>query len=251
MDARLKTEQAFHDLQAARRRGSWAANPPSLRFPPEAYLDHEPWIRPALQRLGALEGKRILDFGCGHGMASVILALAGAQVTAFDLSAGYLHEARLRAQANDVNVHVVLADGARLPFADKSFDAIWGVAILHHLALNQAAPEIKRVLRPGGSAVFCEPWGGNPLLRAARRWLPYHGKERTPDERPLAAADIACLRRFFSACDVGYCQFLGMIRRAWRRCPWIETFDCWDSSLLRRWPSLGRWCRYVVLTLRP
>jgi len=48
--------------------------------------------------------------------------------------------------------------------------------ILHHLDLTVAARELRRVLRPGGVAVFCEPWGGNPLLNFARRRLPYAGK---------------------------------------------------------------------------
>src|SRR5213076_2968969 len=134
-------------------------------------------------------GRRLLDYGCGHGMASVVLARAGARVTAMDLSHGYLREAATRALANDVTLSLVQADGERLPFADGSFDRIWGNAVLHHLDLEQAGSELRRVLRPGGVAVFCEPWGGNPLLRFARRHLPYPAKERTPDEQPLRSRD--------------------------------------------------------------
>jgi hypothetical protein len=53
------------------------------------------------------------------------------------------------------------------------------------------------VLRPGGIAVFCEPWGENPLLEWARRQLPYPGKGRTPGERPLRLRDVRCLQRLF------------------------------------------------------
>ena len=182
-------EQIFHDRQAAER----AAARVGLRFEDEEYLDHESWVRPAFERLGALRGKRVLDYGCGHGMAAVTLSRAGADVTAFDLSPGYVNEARERARANRVDVECVVADGEDLPFADASFDAVWGNAILHHLDLAKAGSELFRVLRPGGVAVFCEPWGGNPALAFARRFLPYAGKDRTADECPLRKRDLAPL----------------------------------------------------------
>jgi SAM-dependent methyltransferase len=183
-------------------------------------------------------------------MAASCLAQMGAEVVAFDLSAGYVHEAVARAKANGVNIQGLLADGARLPLADASMDAIWGVAILHHLNIGQAAQEIHRILRPGGIAVFCEPWGGNPLLRWARRRLPYPGKERTPDEVPLQTADIDVLKSIFPDAIIEHVQLLGMIRRAWRTFPFLGVLDRWDSSLLRHWPSLGKWSRYVVLEMR-
>src|SRR4051794_26618513 len=161
-------EKEFHDQQARRR--AVRRTPDRLRFDDGSYLDHETWIRPAMAQLGEVRGRRLLDFGCGHGMAAVVLARAGARVTAFDLSPGYAAEAKDRAAANGVRAAVVVADGEHLPFADGSFDAVWGSAILHHLDLPIAARELHRVLRPSGVAVFCEPWGGNPLLGFARRY---------------------------------------------------------------------------------
>jgi SAM-dependent methyltransferase len=251
MDERLQSEQAFHDAQAAARRDGWQCDPNLFQSTSEHYLDHEPWIRPALMKLGPLADKRVLDFGCGHGMAGVVLAQHGASVTAFDLSSGYVHETAQRAEANGVAIHALVADGNRLPFACQSFDAIWGVAILHHLDIERAALEITRVLKPNGIAVFCEPWGGNKVLALARRHLPYRGKERTRDEEPLLPKHLAPFRTHFSRCQVEHVQFLGMIRRAWKSCPWLPVLDRWDSRLLRQWPHLSRWCRYVVLSLRP
>ena len=71
-------------------------------------------------------------------MAAVVMARAGATVTAFDLSPGYVAEARQRATANGVSVECVVADGENLPFPDATFDAVWGNAILHHLDLARA-----------------------------------------------------------------------------------------------------------------
>src|SRR5262245_58484923 len=95
---RLDAEQAFHDQQARDRTATFVQRPDALCFADDAYLDHETWVRPAFTQLGDVAGLRVLDYGCGHGMAAVVLARRGAHVTAFDLSAGYLAEARQRAQ---------------------------------------------------------------------------------------------------------------------------------------------------------
>ncbi len=246
---RLSSEQHFHDRQASERAAALAAQPDALRFTDQAYLDHETWIRPALARLGKLRGQAVLDYGCGHGMAAVVLARGGARVTAFDLSRGYLAEATARAAANGVRVDFVQADGERLPFADAAFDGVWGNAVLHHLDLAKAGRELRRVLRPGGVAVFCEPWGENVLLNLARRWLPYPGKRRTRDEQPLRRRQLRPLFDLFGRVELHGYQLLAMVRRALpgRRLP--ATLERCDAELLRRVPALARFCRYAVLTL--
>jgi SAM-dependent methyltransferase len=249
-DSRLEAERQFHDKQAAERGASFRAGRADLAFADEAFLDHETWVRPAMAKLGYLRGKSALDYGCGHGMAAVVLARAGAAVTAFDLSPGYVAEARQRATANGVAVECVVADGERLPFSDESFDAVWGNAILHHLDLARAGRELRRVMKAGAVAVFCEPWGGNPLLALARRRLPYPGKDRTPDEVPLTRRDLAPLRAIFPSVEVEGCQLLGMVRRVWRGGRLCRALDWVDTRLLRAVPPLRNWCRYAVVTLR-
>lgn len=246
--ARLSAERTFHDRQADRRAAEMDDD--ALRFTDEQWLGHETWVRPAFERLGPVAGRRVLDYGCGHGMASVVLARRGARVTAFDLSRGYLDEARRRAAANGVGVAFVQADAERLPFADGSFAAVWGNAVLHHLDLRKAGRELRRVLAPGGVAVFCEPWGENPLLAWARRRLPYPGKERTPDEEPLRLHQLPLLRESFPALEVEGFQLLSMVRRVLRPGRLVAGLEWCDARLLRRVPSLKRFCRYVVLTLR-
>jgi SAM-dependent methyltransferase len=246
---RLFEERVFHDRQATGR-APCLAHDGALRFADDDYLGHETWIRPALARLGPLAGLRVLDFGCGHGMGAVVLARRGARVTALDLSHGYLAEARRRAAVNGVAVQFVQGDGERLPFADASFDRVWGNAVLHHLDVGRAAGELRRVLRPGGVAVFCEPWGENPLLAWARRHLPYPGKQRTPDERPLRRAHLPLLGAAFARVGVRPYQLLGMAGRLLGRGRVAGALDRADRPLLGCCPCLRRFARYVVLTLR-
>jgi SAM-dependent methyltransferase len=247
---RLGSEQAFHDRQARDRSATFAQRPEGWLVAEDAYLGHETWIRPAFARLGDVCGLRVLDCGCGHGMAAVVLARRGACVTAFDLSFGYVSEAGRRGRANGVAVSCVQADAHRLPFADGSFDRVWGNAVLHHLDVETAGRELFRVLRPGGLAVFCEPWGENPLLRWARRRLAYRAKERTPDEEPLRLPQVRRLRRVFPRVEVRGYQLLSMARRVLPPGRLVRGLERCDAVLLERLPALERYCRYAVLTLR-
>src|SRR5262249_38340916 len=109
--------------------------------------------------------------------------------------------------------------------------------------------ELLRVLRPDGIAVFCEPWGENPLLNWARRRLPYPGKERTPDEEPLRRHHVDVLRAIFPRVRVRGFQLLSMARRVLPRGRWTAGLDWCDDMLLNRVPRLQQFCRYVVVTL--
>lgn len=251
---RLATERAFFDEQAARRRPGLTDD--VLRFTDDAYLDHETWIRPAFAALGDAAGKSILDLGCGHGMASIVLARRGARVTGLDLSAGYLAEAAARAQVNGVSLSLVSADAERTPFADASFDAVWANAVVHHLDIERAAREIARLLKPGGRAVVCEPWGDNPALRWARRRMAYQHKDRTHDEEPLRSNCLPIFRKYFHSVQWRGDQLFGMLRRAsggachhgkvqW----WAPALTAADRICLTLAPVLQRWCRYAIFVL--
>jgi SAM-dependent methyltransferase len=248
---RLASEQLFHDAQARQRANYFARAPQELLVNEVDYLNHASWIGPAMAQLGNVRGQRVLDLGCGHGMATVVLARRGANVTACDLSGAYLAEAALRARTNGVLIDCIQLNGDMLPFADQSFDRVWGNAILHHLDIAAAGREIRRILAPAGRAVLCEPWGGNPLLRAARRWLPYPGKHRTPDERPLQQQDIHILRSIFQRVDMRGFQLIAMLHRLIPRSGRVSCLERVDRRLLTSFPSLEHFCRYIVLTLHP
>lgn len=247
---RWACEQLFHDRQAGERSVTFAAQPERLVFDDDSYLHHETWIAPAFRRLGDVAGLKVLDLGCGHGMAAGVLARRGAEVTALDLSFGYLDEARSRAVANGVAVRFVQANGNCLPFADASFDRVWGNAVLHHLDVAAAARELHRVLRPGGGVVLCEPWGENPILGWVRQRCHYAGKDRTRDEVPLRRPHLKILRQVFPCVEAQGFQLLSMPHRVLGKRRLIAGLDWCDDMLLSRVPALQNYCRYVVITLR-
>lgn len=247
---RLQRERLFHDRQASERRQTFVSDPGRLRFTDDDYLDHESWIRPAIGRLGEIANKDVLDFGCGHGMAAVMLARQGARVTAFDLSSEYVVEARSRAVANQVKVAAIQADGQRLPFADASFDAVWANAVLHHLDVAVATKELHRVLRPSGVAVVCEPWGENPLLRLARWQTGATRSHHSADEQPLRRAQLRQIQRVFAEVTIEGFQLAAMARPLVGPGRLTQRLEALDRFLITHIPAARFYCRYVVLSLR-
>jgi SAM-dependent methyltransferase len=167
-----------------------------------AQVLHEPAYQSYLQALGDLRGKRVLECGCGDGSISVLLAAAGAQVHAFDISPASVALCRDRAVAWGVTdrLAVAAADLERLPYPDTAFDVVCGTFVLHHVDATIAGQNIARVVKPHGYAVFLENSAANPVLMLGRRRLVGHlGISRigTPDEHPLRQSDIRCLQLAF------------------------------------------------------
>jgi SAM-dependent methyltransferase len=111
--------------------------------------------------LGGLEGRRFgdaLEIGSGTGYFSLNLVQLGVieRLTATDISPGMLTRLAATAAALGVeDVTTVATEAETLPFADESFDLVFGHAVLHHIPdLDRAFAEFRRVLRPGGMVAF-------------------------------------------------------------------------------------------------
>jgi ubiquinone/menaquinone biosynthesis C-methylase UbiE len=109
---------------------------------------------PLVERLiGPVGGLTVLDLGCGTGRHAVRLAAAGATVHAIDFSEAMLARGRAKPGADRVTFRAHdLAEP--LPFAGGAFDLIvCGLVIDHIRDLDALFREVRRVLRPAGSAV--------------------------------------------------------------------------------------------------
>lgn len=107
---------------------------------------------------------RWLDLGCGPGGSLIVSTrFEPAFVAAVDISPIAISQA----SANAPFARIVCADLSKsLPFADDSFDVVSILSVLYHAWINNehdVLTEVRRVLRPGGLAVFTEP--AFPLLR--------------------------------------------------------------------------------------
>jgi ubiquinone/menaquinone biosynthesis C-methylase UbiE len=117
---------------------------------------------------------RALEIGAGTGYFSLNLLRAGivGEATCSDISPGMLAALRANAERLGLEVRTEQADAERLPFADESFDLVFGHAVLHHIPdLPRAFAEFARVLAPGGRIAFAgEPSRyGDRIARVPKR----------------------------------------------------------------------------------
>ena len=101
-----------------------------------------------------VEGKRILDLGCGDGYYSRYLKSRGAEVVGVDLSENMIKLAKKTAKKDDLDIHFYKIDGEHLDFSDDYFDMVLTVVVLQHViddnGLSTLLEEISRVLVVGG-----------------------------------------------------------------------------------------------------
>jgi SAM-dependent methyltransferase len=111
-----------------------------------------------LQALVALDGRRVLDVGCGLGDVVLGAARLGADATGLEISDELLAPAREADTGHKASWVVGLAQA--LPFAAATFDLVLFMKSLHHVAIPEMAPALadaRRVLRDGGHVYVAEP----------------------------------------------------------------------------------------------
>lgn len=120
---------------------------------------------PDLDRMEALLRGRgagtVLDLGCGGGHVSYRAAPHVGRVVAVDVTAGMLEQVRAQAAARGVgNIETCEAAAENLPFADGGFDVVVSRFSAHHWQdLGAGLREARRVLKPGGMALFIDTLG--------------------------------------------------------------------------------------------
>ena len=112
---------------------------------------------PAMVRALGIPGEaRILEVGCGRGVALPVLdqLCDPRRLVGLDIDPELLVEAAANLERHGTAAELCAADVRRMPFDDGAFDVIVDFGTLFHIARPQAASaEIARVLAPGGMFV--------------------------------------------------------------------------------------------------
>lgn len=241
---RIIREKDHHHKMDLRSKG--------LKLNPDKFFDpiHH-YYRTVFNKIGDLNGKIILDLGCGEGHWSIMLALKypKARIFSIDVAENLIKFAKKRAEYNKVakRVNFEVMPAEFLNYPDNSFDIVFGMAIIHHVDIKQASNELNRVIKSGGKAIFAEPLGENPLLEFTRRYVPYSRKNRSPDENPLKYPEIKRFTKQFSNVRLEECEFLASITRVFRNQVLSNTLNKLDSYLFTILPGVKRLSRYIII----
>lgn len=132
--------------------------------------DHAGHLLQAIRGVVALERAEVVELGAGTGRVTALLAPHVRSIRAFDLEPAMLEVARRKlTESGAQNWQLAVADNAQLPVADASAElSIAGWSYGHQTvwkpgawreAIEAAVAEMKRVLRPGGTAIVIETLG--------------------------------------------------------------------------------------------
>jgi 2-polyprenyl-3-methyl-5-hydroxy-6-metoxy-1,4-benzoquinol methylase len=230
------------------------------RFP---HVFQCPNTRRAEERFNALtraavDGRRVLDMGCGKGASSVrLLDLGATHVLGVDISEMSIERARKREEAQ------TQIQAGRLEFRvgdvthelQGQFDCVFGRSILHHLDYRGALPRLyDEHLAPGGTMLFMEPQGENLLIRLYTGLV---AAAHTPDERSFMEDDLLWLRKRFPVLElhpVNYLSFPAAILTSYLRIApdnaLLRVCDRADERLARRAPRLRSHFRQTIVAIR-
>lgn len=171
------------------REAVWQAVPPGAA--PERFA-----ARCAFLLGKVTAGDRVLDLGCGEGRFSRALRDHGALPVGVDVAQEAIDRARA---ANPWLEARHVPEGAPLPFADQSFDAVWAGEVLEHVVDTVAlVAELRRVLGFGGVLLVTTPYHGRvatAVLALRGGAFEQHFDPRTDHLRFFTARSVAGLLR--------------------------------------------------------
>lgn len=108
---------------------------------------------PKIEEFLELNGKTLLEVGCGDGRLTALLAGKAQTITAVDPDENSICAAR----ENVDGVDFAVGSGEKLDFADESFDIVVFSYSLHHQDCTKALPEAQRVAGQNGQILIIEP----------------------------------------------------------------------------------------------
>ena len=122
-----------------------------------------------IELCGDVEGKEILDLGCGEGYCSRILAKKKpAKITGIDISEEMINRALERESSENLGISYLCENAADYQFQEKSYDLILGMFIFNYVPLQVMRDILSNVhssLKENGEMVFAVPHPSLAFIR--------------------------------------------------------------------------------------
>ena len=151
----------------------------------------------------------VLDYGCGVGPSIIEVSnYKPKKVFGVDISEISIEKAKDKTKYLGSMVELKVDNCEKTSFENNQFDLVYGHGILHHLEFSKCLDEILRILKPGGSLIFVEPLGTNPIINLYRKLTP---KSRSIDEHPFTERDLTMLKNKYKDVEIKYYGFLTLI----------------------------------------
>ncbi len=163
----------------------------------------------------------VLDYGCGSGYGTAMLAKDCRQIIGVDVSIEAIAASRDNYAANNLSyLPISRAERAPLPFRDASFSTVLSFQVIEHIEdVDSYLSEIRRVLCPGGLFLLATPDRSTRLFSFQKPWNRWHVKEYS------GTSLRSLLARYFGDVDVqvmgGDQEVLGIEFRRTRRLRWL------------------------------
>ncbi|NLI16828.1 MAG: class I SAM-dependent methyltransferase [candidate division Zixibacteria bacterium] len=196
--------------------------------------------------LAAAPGLKVLDLGFGDGCLSRFLLRRNKEVISIDIAGKawrFLH-------CSDPHSLPIKGCGEVLPFKNGSFDIVTSLVALHHLNIDMALGEIKRVLKDDGVGIFQEPMYNSKMLYKLRQFIPIADNE-SPGGGGFHKKDLTVLLEThgFDYTFEEYELFTRFERLVSSKKP-RPALRKFDYTLLRLFPPLRYFARTFVLIIR-
>jgi SAM-dependent methyltransferase len=197
--------------------------------------------------LPPVDGRDVVELGCGTAYWSAWLARRGARVVGLDNSARQLETARDLQRAHGLAFPLVHGDAERVPFRDASFDLVlseYGASIW--CDPFRWIPEAARLLRPGGELVFlrtgvlislCLPDEGAAVDRLQRSYFGLHRLEWPDDDTVNFSLGMGPLIRLFRTSGLEVIDLVELQAPADGSSRFRDVTAAWAH----RWPSEEIW----------
>jgi SAM-dependent methyltransferase len=198
--------------------------------------------------LGDVQGKTVLDLGCGSGENLIPLVKRGANVIGMDISPELIELSGRRLSNYGLHATLEARSAYETALPNESIDVVFCIALLHHLDLPLVTTEIHRILRLGGILILQEPIRFSRTMGYLRRFFPTRSNI-SDYEHPMTRGEVAIVSARFEVVAernfrIPFVPLLNMFR--------IEMKAMWalDRWLLRGFPALERFATVKVMALR-
>ena len=251
-DSRL-AERNQNEIERSASEASKVVLKPVDRAEIDRYLNPPPdtpyGLEYAFHLLGDIRGKTVLDLGCGTGENIAPLLERGARVIGMDISPDLIALAQKRLHDAHLEATLTAGDAYATGLQDESVDAIFSMALIHHLDIKLVRDEMWRVLRKGGVIILREPVRFSKGYAWVRSLLPARN-DISDYEHPLTREELATMIQPFKVEGTRYFRlpFVPLVSRvlpsksdaAWKASNWV----------VRHWAGAERYASGVVTRLQ-